>query len=291
MIDLEAALFDLGEHLDHPAGADLVAAVERRLHDAASTSTSTTSTPIPDAERGDGPDDQRSRAWLVAVAAALVIALVGLAAFRPSREAIASWFGIGAVEIRQVPAPAPTGTDPPSSASSTPGRVDASTQAPDRTLGTGTQGTLDPEAVAAIERTLAELQGHLAFRIRVPDRALAPIPSSIALDDRPPGGLVELRYEDFSLVEVASQAGASPVIVKEVGPGVGIEATAVGGHEAYWLSGDPHQVAYRNREGLVRTDTVRRAGNVLVWADGDVTYRIEGARDLATAQAIAASLH
>ena len=31
MIDLEGALFDLAEHLDHPAGDDLVAKVRERV--------------------------------------------------------------------------------------------------------------------------------------------------------------------------------------------------------------------------------------------------------------------
>ena len=38
-------------------------------------------------------------------------------------------------------------------------------------------------------------------------------------------------------------------------------------------------------------EPARLAGNVLAWNDGELTFRIEGAPDLATAQRIAASLH
>jgi hypothetical protein len=88
VIDLEGALFDLAEHLDHPAGDDLVARVRERVSETAAI-----------AKR----PHRRSRALLVA-AAVFVMLLASVIAVAPAREAVANWLGIGAVEVRRGPA-------------------------------------------------------------------------------------------------------------------------------------------------------------------------------------------
>ena len=47
---------------------------------------------------------------------------------------------------------------------------------------------------------------------------------------------------------------------------------------------------YVRPDGEVDADAVRLVGNVLAWNDGDLTLRIEGAPDLATALRIAESM-
>jgi hypothetical protein len=59
--------------------------------------------------------------------------------------------------------------------------------------------------------------------------------------------------------------------------------------DAYWIGGDPHFVFYEDRDG-VRQEEVRLAGNVLLWEEDGVTYRIEGAGSLREARRLAASL-
>jgi hypothetical protein len=83
VIDLEAALVDLGEHLDHPAGEQLAVAVRHRL---------------------GRPDRSRS---LVAVAAVFVLIVAAALAVPPARHAIADWLGIGAIEVRRSDGPLP----------------------------------------------------------------------------------------------------------------------------------------------------------------------------------------
>jgi hypothetical protein len=261
MNDLEQALFDLGAHLDHPAGDELVARVTSRLRD-------------DDAPARDG---HANRSWMLAAAAAVVVVLLGLAAFTPTREAIAGWLGIGAVEIRERPAPAPGGTTTvPRPAAQVPGSVGSTAVGPRTTDG----GPAD----------LARAQQLVRFPITLPDEALVGRPTEITIDRRPPGGLVAVEYQGFSLLEVGSAPGQAAVIGKFADPGVEVERVRVAGNDALWVTGQPHEVAYIDQNGQYRTDTVRRAGNVLVWAKGDVTYRIEGASDLAAARSIAETI-
>ncbi len=76
---------------------------------------------------------------------------------------------------------------------------------------------------------------------------------------------------------------------KMLRPGTTIEPVTVGGRPGYWISGEPHELLYLAPNGDVVDEPARLSSNVLAWNDGDLTYRIEGARDLATAQRIAAS--
>ena len=86
--------------------------------------------------------------------------------------------------------------------------------------------------------------------------------------------------------------GASDVdlLQKMLPPGTAIEPVTVGDHPGYWISGEPHELLYLAPNGNVEDEPARLASNVLAWNDGNLTFRIEGAPDLATAQRIAASM-
>ncbi len=89
--DLEAALFDLAHHIDHPRVGDLAPAVILRL-------------------TAVEPPPRRPR-WLVVVVSA-VLTLVVLLSFPAPRQAVADWLGIGAVRvIRTEQIPDGTGTE------------------------------------------------------------------------------------------------------------------------------------------------------------------------------------
>jgi hypothetical protein len=55
-----------------------------------------------------------------------------------------------------------------------------------------------------------------------------------------------------------------------------VEPVRVDGHDGLWIAGAPHVVMYFDSTGRGRVRVVRTAGNVLVWARGSVTLRIEG---------------
>ena len=197
MIDLEAALFDLGEHLDHPAGTGLEVAVLQRIRAPESVD-----------------EHRRTRVrTALAIAAAIVVIAGALVAIAPARRAIADWLGIGAVEIRRVEHPLPNG----SGTATVPG-------AP------GSSSTVDERL------ELATAQRRVQFTIAIPRDPSAGARTGITVDTRVPGGLVVLTYPRFTLVEIASQDGG-PVAGKFVPPGVSVDPVTVGGDPGLWISG------------------------------------------------------
>jgi hypothetical protein len=67
--------------------------------------------------------------------------------------------------------------------------------------------------------------------------------------------------------------------------GTTVERVSVGDAPGFWLEGAPHAVYYVDEAGEVVEDTVRLAGNVLLWERGGVTYRLEA--DVSREEAIA----
>jgi uncharacterized protein (AIM24 family) len=65
-----------------------------------------------------------------------------------------------------------------------------------------------------------------------------------------------------------------------------LEMTEVNGNQAFWLVG-PHYFRLRDSSA---EEWLFVEGSVLIWWDGDVTYRLEGAESLEKALRIAESL-
>lgn len=245
---LEDTLYDLADHLDHPAGDDLVGRVIAQLEQ--DSSPAATSRPW---------DHQR---FLVAAAIVAAI-LVALSVYTPSRDAIAGWLGLGSVAIRIDPAVLPEGPAP-------------------------LPGAVEPGASGPPGISLGEAQELVDFPIVLPMGEEPP--TDIAVDLRPPGGLVALTYPDFTLVAVASAPGEIPSVVKTVEPESVVLGVDVDGQPGKWIEGEAHQISYLDRNGEIQTDSVRTAGNVLLWEGGGATYRIEGIDDLDEALAVASSM-
>jgi hypothetical protein len=197
VIDLDAALFDLAEHLDHPAAENLADVVLGRV------------TP------GVAPARRRMRAAL-AVAAAVVVLTAALLSIGPARHAIADWLGIGAVEVRHS-----EGTVPPATGANT-------------VPGAPGTGTAAPGPVVA--RQLGTARAAVKFVIETPRTASAGALAGVEVDRRVPDGLVVLRYPRFTLVEIASQGGNGPIVRKMLGA-VPVENVSVAGVPGLWISG------------------------------------------------------
>jgi len=58
----------------------------------------------------------------------------------------------------------------------------------------------------------------------------------------------------------------------------------------YWISGTPHQIVFVDRYGQPVFDSRRIVGDTLLWARGDVTYRLESGLGREAAIALAESL-
>jgi hypothetical protein len=77
---------------------------------------------------------------------------------------------------------------------------------------------------------------------------------------------------------------------KLLSPQTILEPVRVNDHDGMWIQGAPHVVMYFDSHGLGREKRVRIAGNVLVWAYGSVTLRIEGPLTQAEALSLAAPI-
>ena len=116
-------------------------------------------------------------------------------------------------------------------------------------------------------------------------RSGLPVPNADAVGRfDAPGGLVTLTYDDYTVVEVATDPD-EPTIAKfiEGGP---IEDVVVHGHAGMWIP-EAHRIGYIDRSGKLDFDTLRRAGPVLLWSVDDVTFRVEGPPTLDEAMAVA----
>jgi hypothetical protein len=273
-IELEAALSALGSELDLPAGGDLAAVVAQRLRMAPRRAPRLTLVralrPGRELRPLVRPGWQRVAA---AAAAVLVLATGTLVASPGARRAVAGWLGLRGERITVVP--------------SLPGHLRSS-------LGAGL--TLGQRV------TLSQAQRQAAFRILVPRASELGQPDEVYVGPQIYGGQVTLLYRARPGLPKASTTGAgllvtefaatiaTPYIEKMVGPDATIEALVVGGRPAYWIAGRPHAIEYRDRNGDLVPDSIRLAGNVLVWERGDVTLRLEGRISKPEALRIAASV-
>ncbi len=279
--DLAAALVDLGRSLVVPEPADLPGRVNRRLEGGR----------LAVGGRGAG----RARWWrraglgnvplrralVLAIAAALVLAAVA-AALGIGLPGIRITFGPGpstAPAVTGALATAPGGSSPPvaSPSGATPGSG----------LSLGRQVSLD------------EARSSAGYPVGVPGLAGLGPPDAAWLDTSGAGPVVTLvwgpRAGATSTDGVGLLLSELPARIdtdffqKFVGPGTRLQPVAVG-DAGWWITGALHQVAVVGADGNVRFDTVRLAGNVLLWSSGQVTFRLETSLDLSDALEIAQSV-
>jgi hypothetical protein len=212
-------------------------------------------------------------AWQVAVAAVVAALLVFSGAFAASpsvRQTVERWLGLRGVRIVQTP--------PPSTPSVRPS-------------GHG----LD----LGSKSTLADAQRHLGQRILLP-AGLGP-PDEVWVQDLSVGGVeVFLVYRPGPGLPVTSQTGVGLLLSEFTGdiyrPGLEkfgqptqIKAVKVNGGQGFWIEGG-HGVMYLDVNGNAVPDSLRLAGNVLLWQQGRLTLRIESALDRAGALRLAGSV-
>jgi hypothetical protein len=191
----------------------------------------------------------RFRRSLVIALAALLV-LAGSALAIP---AVRDWLGLSSVEVKRVPKPLPV--------------------FPGEKLGLGTRVTLDTA------------RAKLEFRPVIPAPLGAP---TVYYDPVPTGGQLGLAYpRGVVITEVQGHVG--PYLRKFIPPGTAVNRLTINGDRALWIHGALHQYAYVDKTGRIRTDSVRTAGDVLLWRHRGLLVRIEGARSKAQALATARS--
>ncbi len=264
-----ARVQQLAAELPYPPTPDLTAAVHRQL----STSSSTLHFARP-----------RHLAW--ALLFTVLLLLAGALAIPPVRAAVAEWLQIGSVRIWRNATPTPHSTSR------------AAAEMPDRPLPMGPNATLLP--TTAIPRmapphptasvldltgatTLETARAAVEFPIHLPT-----LPVDLGAPDR-----VYLQRAEGDTVILVWLRPTEPTQVAMslhlLGPGAfiwkmqppTIAETTVHGQEAFWTTG-PYYVQTDGSGSWANRRLVD--GHVLIWTDGDVTYRLES--DLTLAQAI-----
>lgn len=92
------------------------------------------------------------------------------------------------------------------------------------------------------------------------------------------------------LVTEARGSFEGPVLTKVVDPGTRVEQLRVNGALGAWLEGAPHQIIYRDASGQFVNDTLRLAGNTLIWEQAGLAIRIEAQVTKELALALAATV-
>lgn len=273
---LEAALRDLGEGLAVPAVAvDPARAARLRIEAQLASGPKAVGGPL---SWLDGLS-RRAVRRSVALAIAGVLLLAGLA--------VAAALGLPGIRfIFDGATPRPT-----------PGEL----ATPTRPAVPGTTDQVIAELRLGVPVDLTALDDLVGFHVRRPtaDGLAAPAAAVRGLaHEVKQGSLVYLptpAYPALGSAPAAIVVTQFPArldegfMAKLIDGGARIEPVDVGGHAGFWIAG-AHEVGYLDASGAFLFDTVRLAGNVLAWNDGDITYRIEGATDLPTALALAASL-
>ncbi len=201
---------------------------------------------------------QRTRRIALVIVLALVLPAGAFAAVGPVRDAVLDALGIAGVKAQRIPAPVrvPPGAE------------------------------LDLGRRVSAQRA-ADL---VDFGVVTADAQLGP-PGATYVRSSPPGGALTLVYgtragERLLLTEFRGTQ-ATEFIFKGLGRGTSAERVSVNGEPAVWLSGRPHQVAFLDARGRVQTDSLKLAGNTLLWQRGPLTLRLEGATSKATALGVA----
>ena len=213
--------------------------------------------------------------WAIA-AAAVILAVAALAAYPPSREAIANWVNVHKIFQRVMHLATPSAQPP---------------------------GPLGERLGLGGLTTLAGAQKQLTWRIAIPSTLGQP--DEVYLQpppDAPAQGEVTLVYAIRPGIPVAGQTGASVLVteargavdqnffVKMIGPGTTLEAVTVAGHQGYWISGPLNEFFFTDANGNFRNETVRLAANTLILDYGGTVIRIEANLTRAQALEIASSL-
>ena len=279
---LEGALRGLAPAIDWPTAGrpgepDLAATVRSRIE----------SMPTP----GQARTTWRLPPWLSGMTRgparrALVLALVALLAV----AAVAGAVGLGLPGLRLilgeapptvVPTVAPTTRTP---ASPTPIVLGGSLR-----LGE----TLDATDAAALDE-------RAGFHVSKPTDPGIGAPGAAWIDERK-GGQVTLLWPPSDRLPATTEADVGLLIsqfrgtlddgffAKSIDSGTIVAPVRVGDAQGYWLSGEQHLFFWEGPDGFV-DDARRWVGDVLVWADGPITYRLETSLGREAAITIAESM-
>ncbi|MBA2278050.1 MAG: hypothetical protein H0W06_09840 [Chloroflexia bacterium] len=258
--DLEQRLSHLRHHIAFPPTPDLAASVLAEIDRRRTIPTG---------------GAHRSHRWALAgVVVALVVALL---AVPKTRAVVTDWLDLPGVRIVLID-DAPTGTMPPPSAVG-------------MTLLLGERVTLAGAAAEA------------PFAIRLPAGDSLGAPDEVYVRHVEGGALISLLYLPRSGLPEIGETGVGALLMqfqteedvqlllKSVMGSGDVLPVRIGTAAGYWVAGGRLTVVAPDPSQPVFNETdARSTGNVLLWAEGGVTYRLETALDRNAAIALATSL-
>ena len=255
MTELERALVELGGELDFPPTPRLAGRVSARVA-------------APERPR------RRVRRTLVLAFALFVLAVGTAFAVPASRDAILEWFGLQGATVQ---------------------RVESLPELPTTTAGTGAPAATTGDVPGLGDSVSgAEAARRTGFPIVAP-AALAE-PDAVYVEGSGESARVSLVYESEDGLEESSLPGVGllltqfrgdvtpELIGKLAGQGTIIEPVTVNGEPGIWLEGEPHELFYRDPSGEIVWESLRLAGNTLLWEQGDLLLRLEA--DVSKAEAL-----
>jgi hypothetical protein len=140
--------------------------------------------------------------------------------------------------------------------------------------------------------TLAQARSNVRYHVYMPRKAGRP--DAVYLLRFPPGGQVSFVWGSPSrprlLFSQFRGSRTGEFIEKLVTIGTKVERVSVDGEPGYFLSGEPHQFNYLDAEGQVIQESIRLAGNTLLWEHDGLVLRLEGDFDKRDALALARSV-
>ena len=214
-----------------------------------------------------------ARRWALAAVAVAVVAGAVLA-YPPSRDAMAGWINLHVLIQRVLQHPTPSPLPP---------------------------GPLGKRLGLGSPTTLSQARKQVTWDIAAPSQLGSPDEVySQEPPDRPALGEITLVYSARPGIPVSGETGVAVLVTeargtvdenffgKMIGPGTTLEDVSVGGHQGYWISGQPNVFFFIDAAGNIRNETLRLATNTLIIDDGGTVIRIEG--DLTKQQALAIAL-
>jgi hypothetical protein len=250
--ELQRTLSKLARGLEYPPTPAVAAAVEHRLR----------------AERPARPI--RKRRVAIALVVALVLPTAPVAAVPSIRHAFLELLGIRDVQIVR------TSSLPPLPSA---GKLEL-----------GQPSTLERAARLASFKLLVP---HIA-ELGTPDELYyrrSPVGGELSFVYRARAGIPRSSFTHRGLVLSEFLGTDAPVFARKfAGPGTSVESVTVAGQAGVWLAGAPHEFGYIDAHGQTQVESLRLAGNTLLWPRGRVTLRLEGAISKRAALRIASSV-
>jgi hypothetical protein len=250
MSELELNLRSLGHELEWLPTPDLVSRVQHRL-----------AAPLP---------RRRFLSWRPVLVAGLAIVVLTLGFSPGAREAIARLLGVVGIRIE-----------------------------------TEVETTVPPafELGLGIPVAATEVQSLVDYSVLTPQSSELGAPNEIYFNDQRLGGQITLVWVPQPNLPEAADSGVGMLIssfrgnldsstyAKELNATRNLLLEVqVRGRPGFWIEGEPHVFLFENTSGVIEFESIRLAGNVLLWEENGVTIRIESALPMEDVRRIAESL-